>query len=136
MAKICCAENCHYKQFGGGYCKRHQWMRTDGKAPTTIAPVADKRARELEEYYKLRGPFLKEHPFCEIKGEGCTIHSTEVHHTAGRENGLLILVEFWKGSCRNCNRIVEIKTGWARELKHKVSKKPLRIILFKENTHL
>ncbi len=31
MAKTCSHEGCNYSQFGGGYCRNHQWCRTDKK---------------------------------------------------------------------------------------------------------
>ncbi len=31
MAKICKASGCTYPVFGGGYCRVHQWKRTDKK---------------------------------------------------------------------------------------------------------
>ena len=31
MAKVCNFEGCNYPQFGGGYCRNHQWKRSDKK---------------------------------------------------------------------------------------------------------
>lgn len=32
MPKQCIYENCKYNQFGGGYCRNHQWCRKDKKS--------------------------------------------------------------------------------------------------------
>lgn len=35
-------DGCHHKRFSHGYCKSHQWMRTDNKKPKPIKKVSEK----------------------------------------------------------------------------------------------
>ena len=43
MPKICNHEGCKYNQFGGGFCKRHGYLRTD-KVPKRISNKGNKRS--------------------------------------------------------------------------------------------
>ena len=45
MPKICLAEECKYNVFGKGYCKKHQYLRTD-KKPKPLKPISEKRIQE------------------------------------------------------------------------------------------
>lgn len=73
------------------------------KKPFFIKPVADRRKKQLETYKALKKQFLIEHTTCEIKGLYCQLIASEVHHTKGRENDLLLDERFWKASCHNCH---------------------------------
>ena len=44
MAKTCNYKECSNLQFGGGFCRIHQWCRTDGKRPKPIAKRATRKA--------------------------------------------------------------------------------------------
>lgn len=43
MPKTCNFESCNFNQFGGGYCPRHQWCRTDKKPK----PLSNKGSKPL-----------------------------------------------------------------------------------------
>jgi len=87
-----------------------------------IKPVADKRRKQNQSYSVKRRQFLDENPYCQINAPGCTRDATEVHHTNGRENERLLIVEDWKASCSNCNGKVEEMSEWAYENGHKKKK--------------
>ena len=120
MAKTC-ANGCKYGVFSKGVCKSC-WQRQYGKPikknPNAKPPkrvpikkkaykipkVSEKRKVQLAEYYKKRAEFLKERSLCELKvDDKCTIKATEVHHTGGKENELLVEVKLWKAGCRHCH---------------------------------
>jgi len=72
MPKICLKEDCKNNVFGKGYCKNHQYLRTD-KKPSTIKSVSAKMSE-----YKSSGrteidvfnEIWKERPhFSELTGE-------------------------------------------------------------------
>lgn len=81
-----------------------------------------------KELNKLRKPFLKEHPTCEINSPHCTTKATEIHHMAGRGPNEVLDQTTWKACCANCNRYVETHHNWAKELGLKNS----RHILYKK----
>lgn len=53
MPKQCLYEDCTFNQWGGGYCLRHQWCRTDKKPKqitrTPIRKISKKKASTLGE---------------------------------------------------------------------------------------
>ena len=77
--------------------------------PIKIKKISDSHKETLREYKPEREQFLKEHPFCELKLEGCTKYSTEVEHRAGKATKELYLDKSkWFASCRNCNTQIEV----------------------------
>lgn len=83
-----------------------------------IRAVAKKRKSELEEYARLRESFLGKHDECQIKAPAiCSYSALVIHHTNGRENGRLLIVEDWMASCPGCNVWIETSAGtkWAYE---------------------
>lgn len=117
----------------GDHCRRekkkpkvYQLKRTPLKGPTKplargtvkIKKVATKRRKQNEKYSVLREAFLGEHDECEIQAPGvCTFSALVVHHTNGRENERLLIVEDWLASCPECNVWIETSQGtkWAYE---------------------
>lgn len=83
--KVCEKEGCSSKVWGKGYCKSHQYLRTDLKPPkkkqAKIKPVSDKLSKELRMYSKLRKQFLIENPFCAVYPH---LPATDIHHKKGR----------------------------------------------------
>lgn len=73
------------------------------KQEKPIRKVSKKRAKQERQYKPVRRKFLAEHSICELKLEGCTGASSEVHHSAGRENGRLLKVDDFKAACHNCH---------------------------------
>ena len=66
--------------------------------------------------------FKKEHATCELKLEGCTTKTEDVHHVRGKENKMLLNQLFWKAACRSCHRKVTEKSKQAIEQGHSVSR--------------
>lgn len=85
MPKQCKNQGCKSNAFGGGYCKFHQYQRSD-KKPVRLKrkpisrKVSTRLQNELRIYSKLRKDFLK--------GKKCAVYpwldATEVHHKIGR----------------------------------------------------
>jgi len=132
MAKTC-SNGCRYGVFSKGLCKSC-WNRQYGKpikknkdakplkrtslkkATKPINKFSKKRQEQLNKYYALREKFLKERNLCELKVDNkCTVEATEVHHEIGKENELLLAVEFWKAGCRNCHQTITEKSKEAIE---------------------
>ncbi len=121
MAKKCRAKDCANPVFGGGYCRHHQYQRTDKKLKR-INPVSATRRDEKKIYMTLREVFLSTRPNCQIAAPGCTKKATCIHHTAGRIGKNYLDVSKWKASCTHCNNYVEIHDAWARENGFKISR--------------
>lgn len=49
MARICKDPGCNRPVFGGGYCRAHQWKRTD-KKPKTIAKRVAKQSVKADDF--------------------------------------------------------------------------------------
>ena len=111
MAKICTEEGCKNPQFGGGYCKYHQFKRKmrggdlykPRKAQKPIPKESKKRKKEHITYLEQRRMFIQENKdngtyFCFITGEEfdntlagfCTIH-----HLRGRTGDYYLDKAFW-----------------------------------------
>lgn len=88
----------------------------------TIKPIANKRAKQLRTYYPLKKKFLKENPLCQIKGQHCTLIATEVHHSEGRENELLLDVSKFVATCHNCHTGITKDSKEAIEKGHSISR--------------
>lgn len=83
----------------------------------TIRPRSVKRSKQERLYLAKRTKFLAEHPHCEIAIPGiCTSRSSEVHHTNGRDNDMLVDETFWKATCRACHQHTHLNPKEAREL--------------------
>lgn len=98
--KTCKVEGCNWLIFGGGYCKRHQYLRTkaikdeQAKVPyTRIKPRSDKMAVKMALYNH-----AKELAIIEARKTGpvlCFACNKEIvgfiawHHTEGRDEYLL-----------------------------------------------
>lgn len=89
-----------------------------------VNKVSKKRKVLNAEYSILREQFLIDHPNCELKLQGCTGKSTQVHHTASGWNKSTNLnnVKTWRASCDHCNQFLhdKISAQEARELGLKV----------------
>jgi len=119
MPKICTYKECSYPVFAKNYCKAHQYLRTDkkplkAKEYKPINKVSKKQQILNREYLKRKEEYLKDHPLCVARLEGCTRLATDIHHTTGRGVNLL-KVETWIGVCRNCHTIIENNPLEAKE---------------------
>lgn len=127
MAKNCNYIGCVAKQFGGGYCPRHQYLRTDKKPKVQQPrkPIA-KRSKKLQERYTKEyvpkiAPFLAERSVCELKTPVCTYHATAVHHPRGRIGKRLTNTAEWMAACYSCN-------GWVEDNHEEAVKMGLKFI--------
>ena len=121
MAKKCLKEDCSNPRFGGGYCRNHQYLRTDKnivelkrtplKRPTKPPrKVGKKTAKLTTQYLKARTAFL-DGKICPITGRP----ATEVHHTNGREYERLIDQENWLGVTNEGHKKIHANPEWARQ---------------------
>jgi len=114
MPKICQHSECKYNVFGGGFCKMHQYKRTDKKTKaltrTPIKEVSSKTAKLKAEYLKERTKFL-DGKICPITGRP----ATEIHHIDGREYERLIDKTKWLGVTREGHKKIHANPIWARE---------------------
>lgn len=85
--------------------------RVKEKKVTPIKRVSDKRSRELQVYAKLKAHYLKIYPCCEVAD--CHNKSIDIHHSRGRENGLLTNVDFFLAVCRECHTKITTDSAWA-----------------------
>ncbi len=107
----------------GAKCRRekkpkkiYQLKRTPiKKKPYKIKPIAKKRIKQNEQYAIEREKFLAKNDECQIKAPGiCSYSALVIHHTNGRENERLLIVEDWLASCPECNIWIEGEgTEWA-----------------------
>ena len=81
--------------------------KSKGKKQTKIKSLSDKRQKQNTEYLKLRKEYLKNNANCEVKLEGCTFISTEIHHAKKRTGAMLTNVKYFVAICRNCHTKVE-----------------------------
>lgn len=132
MPKVCTV--CGGKHYAKGFCAIHYKMpsqinpkpikrkelTTDRKMTSVkrapIKKVADKRAKELREYAKICGPFKLDNPFCHARVKGCTHRTTDIHHMKGRENSMLLKVEYFLPVCRNCHDWIGDNHTLAKEM--------------------
>jgi hypothetical protein len=94
------------------------------RKPCKIKPVSKKRSKQNEEYLKQKETRFDPWTECEIKSPVCTFLATVEHHTNGRENERLLIIEDRKKSCAACNIWIETSDGtaWAYEHGHKKRK--------------
>jgi hypothetical protein len=80
-----------------------------------INQFSDKRLKELAIYRKVKGPYLEEHPVCEV--DDCNKPSTHIHHKKGRDGKLVHDIKYFMAVCNICHprRIHETQVEWAKE---------------------
>lgn len=97
MPKTCRHENCSDPIWGKGYCKRHQYLRTDKSKPKGMKRVSDKRKEENEAWEQARKEHLAENPMCAFPG--CKKEADSVHHKKGRIGALLTDKRYFVSLC-------------------------------------
>jgi hypothetical protein len=106
MPKICKHTDCSQYVFGKGYCKSHQYLRTDKPITSLkrspIRPVSKKLQSELAIYRELSRQFKIDNPKCMANLKGCTKDTQDVHHLSGRGKNLNN-VDTWVALCRFCH---------------------------------
>ena len=120
MPKTCNADGCSNRVWGGGYCARHQYLRTDKKIKP-IANFSEKRKKVNVIYDAESRRFRKDNPDCVIKSPNCTGRTQGVNHKKGRGKYLLDK-STWEPSCNSCNVYCEDHTNWAIDNGHKESR--------------
>lgn len=76
------------------------------KVVKPVKKVTDKRADELKLYPKLKRQFLDHKMICEFRFEGCTITSTQPHHTSLSAKNFLN-TKTWIACCLSCHKKCE-----------------------------
>lgn len=77
------------------------------KVVTPPKRVSEKEAKRLAEYAPIRAGQLKEHPYCQLKLQGCEGKATSVHHTKKRLGVNLTDKESLLSACDNCHYLCE-----------------------------
>lgn len=98
----------------GKYCRLHATLNI--KPVPEISKISDKKKELDKQYSKVRAKFLKAHPFCEAKIEGCTKVATDVHHKKGKVGEEDYLNEkYFLAVCRKCHSAIETNPAYARQ---------------------
>lgn len=95
------------------------------KPTTRRKPIPQRSPSRLKlelQYSKVRKVFLSSRPVCEAHLSGCTTHSTDVHHKAGRVGKLYLDESKWLAVCRACHSWIETHPKEARELGFSISR--------------
>lgn len=73
--------------------------------PKRIAPRGTKRIASDRIYFNRAYKFKQLHPICEVRLQGCSHITTDVHHLySGMDRSKYMLDEStWLGVCRNCH---------------------------------
>lgn len=133
MPKQCKAEGCRNNVFSHGYCRKHQHLRKDDKykkqleahrdtfnkgkgfTPNTkkkgqnIKPVSKKRQKKVNIYRKTKPEFIEykkdnNEYRCVFCGQAFDKEETpDLHHLIGRDEDLLIEMEYWELAHRECH---------------------------------
>ena len=112
---------------GMKFCKTcwsaHKNSQPIPKASRKKIPLrSPKKQKQDKEYSKLRRKFLTEHDMCLAHLPGCSQHSTEVHHRAGKIGDLYLDTSLWLPVCRNCHSIIELHPLLAKEKGFSISR--------------
>jgi hypothetical protein len=84
---------------------------------TPIPAMSSKMAKKKALYSIARVKFLETNSTCQLRIPGkCSLKATEVHHTAGRVEELLLDTRYWKSGCRGCHDYVELHPEIAKEM--------------------
>lgn len=128
MPKICCVDGCNNYVWGKGYCKYHQYLRTDKKQKSIkksyIRPMSEKMEEDYKIYRPLMDEYMSEHKTCEVFG--CCRPSNDLHHKKGRtgyaddwarSEGVKLLwdVRWFMAVCRICHNRFDEDPNWARK---------------------
>ena len=115
MAKSCLEDGCNNPRFGKGYCRNHQYKRTDKETKSLvrkkISPISNGLAEKLKLYRAVRDKYMAQHLNCEI----CDKPSNDLHHKAGRGKNLCNVITFM-AVCRNCHIFIHNNPKKSREL--------------------
>ncbi len=85
------------------------------RSSVRIPFMSQKRDILLQIYSVLRKIFLTSNPICQARLCNCTRDATEIHHKAGRDNLLLIIVRWFLPVCRPCHDELTVHSDAAIE---------------------
>lgn len=99
-----------------GYCATYnrEQRKTESTKPKVVKPVkkvTDKRAKQNQEYARLRREYLEAYPACKIPE--CNNKSTTIHHMAGRDGDKLTDVNNFLATCMDCHTKIHENPQWA-----------------------
>lgn len=109
---------------GERYCKQCWSTKSPPKFPKQLKALPKKSPKRviLDQVYSVaRKQFLTSRPYCYAALEGCSKHSTDVHHKAGR-NRQYLNQDTWLAVCRNCHQWIELNPAKAKELGFSISR--------------
>jgi hypothetical protein len=108
---ICTVDGCRNKD---SYCRLH--MSYVIPVENEMNKVSDNQKDLNKKFAKAKREYLKEHPFCEAKIEGCTKVAIEVHHKKGKASEELLLdKKYFLSTCRHCHKIIEKNPAFAKQ---------------------
>lgn len=96
--------------------------KIEKKKQKPIPKVSQKQVERLAQYRKVRDHFMKEHPNCQARLQGCTIKSTDCHHSRGKVGDLLTDNRYFKALCRSCHSYIETHPFNAKEMGFSLSR--------------
>jgi hypothetical protein len=132
MLKPCTHTGCNNPRFSKGLCMAH-WKPVYGKhiqkapmvvnkkkvsqqlANKPISPISKAQAKRLAEYRRLRDQFMRNHPVCQARLDGCSTIASDLHHAAGRCGNNLLDTTTYIALCRNCHSYIEVHPAFAKE---------------------
>lgn len=107
MSPLCHTAGCeNYREGSTDYCsscnrqarKEAQELMKEAKVKKPIKAVADKRAKQLQQYSKLKAQYIAIHQICEVVG--CNAQAVDIHHQRSRTNENLLDTNYWMAICR------------------------------------
>ena len=124
--KTCLVSECDWRRWGGGYCKRHQYLRTD-KKKKAFRPASIKREKENRLYTQICNDIDKEALltgrteciFCGEKIEEKQWEDRTHHHLLGRGGKLLYDKDYIRLAHFECHddyhhKSVSLLPWWSR----------------------
>jgi hypothetical protein len=108
---------------GKKYCKTCWSCHNNTPKPIVskqkpIPKISSKKAKLDKVYSVLREQFIKQHPVCQAKLNGCTLSATDIHHKYSGKNRSQYYLDSttWMAICRNCHRWIHDNPKSAKEL--------------------
>lgn len=92
---------------------RRKQDRIKPKIVKPVKKVTEKRAKQNQEYAKLRKEYLEVYPVCEVVE--CHNKAKEIHHMAGREGDKLTDPDNFLAVCPSCHHKITVDSAWAIE---------------------
>jgi hypothetical protein len=105
-----CSSN-HY--VSGDFCHLCGETLKEKKVPVKgIKKVSDKRAKEAQEYSRLKKEFLEKNPRCAVYKN---LKAVDVHHQKGKLGPLYLDTRFWLPVSRKAHSRITDDSKWAVE---------------------